>query len=524
MFTAMPKGERAAFLHLVLLGGVLAAAVFSYGGMIFPVWLACEVGVGLLVATLAIFGNGPPGFGDRASSFGGGRAQADGFPKAVLLLPLYAFLQVIPLPSGLVEALSPARVALQRAVVVLSPGVSSWTPISVYPGRTLEFAIRLAAYAGVFWIARSLSIRLSRYPFAATAPIVALAAVEAAIAVLESDAAGASASYVNRNHLSGLLEMALPFAVAAAFPGSRLPQRRHAASRALGVMAAGSCAGFIFAGILATRSRAGLVAALASLLVMGLGLVVRVCRTTRQRLAAAILLPALLGAAFVYFPSNHLVRRYGALGAAGGVLREGRIELWRETLDLIAAYPIAGCGFGAYEAAFPRYKRSAPMVNDSHAHNEYLELLAEAGVVGFALCLLLAARPVSAVVRAALNVHWGGVGSRRPSPRGPTLRGDSSHGDSSMTPGSPAASFPSADSRKADSRGADSAGASSRGAGSLGSSALAWACAGSMTAILVHSLVDFNLRIPANGMVFFWVLGICAERSDCAPGKAKGAE
>ena len=537
MFGAMPKGERVALPHLVLLGGVLAAAVFSYGGMILPVWLACEVAVGLLVAALAIFGNGPPGFGGRAASFDAGRAQADAFPKAVLLLPLYAFLQVIPLPAGLIEALSPARVALQRAVVVLSPDVSSWTPISVYPGRTLEFAIRLAAYAGVFWIARSLSIRLRRYPFAAAAPIVAVAAVEAAIALLESDAAGASASYVNRNHLSGLLEMALPFAVAAAFPGSRRPQRRDAASRALGVMAAGSCACIIFAGILATGSRAGLVAALASLFVIGLGLVVRVCRTTRQRLAAAILLPVLLGAAFVYFPSNHLVRRYGALGAAGGVLREGRIELWRETLDLIAAYPIAGCGFGAYEAAFLRYKRSAPMVNDGHAHNEYLELLAEAGVVGLALCFLLAARPVSAVVRAALSVSWRGFSSRGPSPRGPTLHGDSSHGDSSMAPGSPAppgpsspgasspgASFPSADSRKADSRGADSAGASSHEASSIGSSALAVACAGSMTAILVHSLVDFNLRIPANGMVFFWVLGICAAWSDCAIRKGKGAE
>jgi O-antigen ligase len=416
MFAAMPRGERVALVHLVLLSGVLAAAVFAYGGTLPSVWLACEVAIGLLVAALAFSGNGPPLLANRASSLAGMRAQADGFPNAVLLLPLYALLQVIPLPPGLVEALSPARVALQRAVVVLSSDVPSWTPISVYPGRTLEFAIRLAAYAGVFWMARYLSIRLSRYAFAVAAPIVTVAALEAAIALLENNAAGASASYVNRNHLSGLLEMALPFALAAAFLGFRRAQSRATALGILGPMMAGVCACVIFAGILATRSRAGLVAALGSLLVMGLGLVVRACRTTRQRLAGAILLPVLLGAAFLYFPSNHLVRRYGALSAADGVLREGRIGLWRETLDLIAAYPIAGCGFGAYEAAFLRYKRSAPMVNDSHAHNEYLELLAEAGVVGFALCVVLAARPVSAVVQAALSGSWRGTSPRSAGP------------------------------------------------------------------------------------------------------------
>jgi O-antigen ligase len=262
---------------------------------------------------------------------------------------------------------------------------------------------------------------------------------------------------------------------------------------------AGACACAIFAGIMATRSRAGLVAALASLLVMGLGLVVRACGTTRQRLAGAILVPVLLGAAFIYFPSNHLVRRYGALTASDGVLREGRIGLWRETLDLIEAYPIAGCGFGAYEAAFLRYKRSAPMVNDSHAHNEYLELLAEAGVVGFALCVVLAARPVSTVVHAALSGGWQGAGSRSAGP--------------------PMASSPRVSSPRASSSGADS-----RHPGSHGSGALALACAGSVTAILAHSLVDFNLRIPANGMVFFWVLGICAAWRDSALRRTDGVD
>ena len=37
---------------------------------------------------------------------------------------------------------------------------------------------------------------------------------------------------------------------------------------------------------------------------------------------------------------------------------------------------------------------------------------------------------------------------------------------------------------------------------------VALACCGSLTAILLHSLVDFNLYVPANAMVVAWVLGL----------------
>jgi O-antigen ligase len=40
---------------------------------------------------------------------------------------------------------------------------------------------------------------------------------------------------------------------------------------------------------------------------------------------------------------------------------------------------------------------------------------------------------------------------------------------------------------------------------------LAMACVGSLTAILLHSLVDFNMYIPANGMLAAWVAGMARE-------------
>jgi hypothetical protein len=43
-----------------------------------------------------------------------------------------------------------------------------------------------------------------------------------------------------------------------------------------------------------------------------------------------------------------------------------------------------------------------------------------------------------------------------------------------------------------------------------------------MAAMLLHSVVDFNMYVPANGMVFAWVAGIAAALSPSAAGAEEG--
>ncbi len=69
-----------------------------------------------------------------------------------------------------------------------------------------------------------------------------------------------------------------------------------------------------------------------------------------------------------------------------------RVVMWKATLRMIAAHPVAGVGAGAWEVEIPLYQVSgAPTEDDFYAHNEILQLLAEYGLVGWAFLLALLA-------------------------------------------------------------------------------------------------------------------------------------
>ena len=215
-------------------------------------------------------------------------------------------------------------------------------------------------------------------------------------------------------------------------------------------------AALLLAAIVASQSRMGFVAALGGLLVTGL----LAAGATEQRMYGPArrwrwIIPAVtvvLGVAllFILLPTRELVERFAAMAGTGDANGEVRSQIWRETLPLVRAYPLTGCGLGTFESAFLRYKHVAPMFIVDYAHNDYLQTLAELGIVGFALGLALVWRIMTRVVRLALF-----------------------HQES---PGW----------------------------------ALALGLAGGIAALLLHSLTDFNLYIPANAMTLAWICGLAA--------------
>jgi len=68
-------------------------------------------------------------------------------------------------------------------------------------------------------------------------------------------------------------------------------------------------------------------------------------------------------------------------------MRQGvsRNEIWRATLKMFAAHPIAGIGLGGYWIGITAYHDASGLMTPQEAHNDYLELLSSGGVIGFAI-------------------------------------------------------------------------------------------------------------------------------------------
>jgi hypothetical protein len=106
-----------------------------------------------------------------------------------------------------------------------------------------------------------------------------------------------------------------------------------------------------------------------------------------------------VGALIAVAASAFLLRADLRTQAAGmfatGGENTGRIEIYRANLDIIHDHPLLGLGFGRYrEAADPYYDRHPDADRRSHAHSNYLQIAAEAGLVGLAAFALLWARAV----------------------------------------------------------------------------------------------------------------------------------
>ncbi len=94
------------------------------------------------------------------------------------------------------------------------------------------------------------------------------------------------------------------------------------------------------------------------------------------------------------------------VAARVGTLAEGtstptfaaRVEAWERSLQLLAAYPVLGAGLGTFRFAFMEH---APPGRAwwTTAHNEYLEVVCDTGLVGGLLALAAAALLASAVLR-----------------------------------------------------------------------------------------------------------------------------
>ena len=127
---------------------------------------------------------------------------------------------------------------------------------------------------------------------------------------------------------------------------------------------------------------------------------------------------------------------------------QDRYKVSLDTINMAKDFPIFGTGTGTFHHVYPIYKTLESQLYWEHAHNDYLELLSDNGLAGSMIVL----SGVVIFLWKTLTKWWE---RRHYYVKGVTLGG---------------------------------------------------VC--SIVAILVHSLVDFNLHIPANALIFSIILGL----------------
>ncbi|MEW6129413.1 MAG: O-antigen ligase family protein [Acidobacteriota bacterium] len=264
--------------------------------------------------------------------------------------------------------------------------------------------------------------------------------------------------FVNRNHFAGYLAMLAPFPVA------MIMARGVARDRWIFY---GFAAILMGIAIVVSSSRGGLISLTLGLLFVWLmsrrlqvkgkpaqpAMAEKTILATVKRIGLVTLVIAVVSAGVMWIGSEQVINRaaetVGQLSTSSTTQEKYfyRSWIWRNTWDMISHRALWGNGLGAYETAFPRYSAANGEMVISEAHNDYLQILADCGIIGG----LLAGWFLMALGQAV----WRAVQSRDA-----TLAG------------------------------------------------VALACGGGIFALLVHSFSDFNLQIPSNALLFLVLAAI----------------
>jgi len=252
-----------------------------------------------------------------------------------------------------------------------------------------------------------------------------------------------SGSFVSPNHMGGFLELILPLGL-----GLLILGRIGHVARILTGYATLAC----FVGIVVSLSRGAWIASAASLLLFFLVLLRR-----RDYWIPAIVALAILAAAWVAFVNRvQFSRSRFAEITASGSVENIRFLLWKPAIRIWQENVWFGAGPAHFDYRFRKFRPPKVQMRPYRVHNDYLNTLADLGIVGLAL-----------VLGAVAAIFWGVVRAWRFSQRGSDLG-----------------------SRR-----------STRSALLLGGSV-------SLTAMLAHSIVDFNMHIPANALVTLVIMAM----------------
>lgn len=334
------------------------------------------------------------------------RRRFETWPPLLILLGTAAVLtalQLVPLPSGLVDWMSPGTIAIHADAARARGGeVPSLVALTVDPPATMLELCKLVAYLCFAFVALRVSSR--RRGRRRLASVVAGVAGAMAVIALVHNALDERklfgfyealeyappylAPLINSNHLAGFLAMGACVSLGLALGAHDLKARTI-----------WGCTGALSGGVsLLSGSRGAAIG-----LLLGVSVTLALAAYARRKDAAKevttnkkihtrewafIAFGLVIAGAVVAVTATNVTRDLARTRVAELSDPHSKFGAWRSAAGMIPDYPLFGIGRGAFEPAFTREHAPSNERTYSHVENEYLQAVVDWGVVG-GLALLL---------------------------------------------------------------------------------------------------------------------------------------
>lgn len=395
------------------------------------------------------------------------------FLFALALLVLFPLLQWLPLPAVLWQAL-PGRELYTAALTDFGTGASSLRPMSLVPSATEAAWLAMLPPLAVLLVTLGLREEMLKrvvYIFLGMAAFQAVLALAqfgggwgGGFRVNPDDIGRSLGTYANRNHLAGLLEMALPIALglvaarigrgggAAHYAGrhwlrragqffARLPRPNQA-------MVFSALFVIVLLGLVFSRSRSGIMVGMAGIFLSAL-LYGRHLGGARSHNMATVFAAVGLALALEIGLAPVLERF-----SAEDVLADARWSIYASSMTALWQFFPFGSGLGTFPEVYWRFQPDTIAQFVNHVHNDYIEFVFEGGLPALVVIVIFAVLYVRRWPGLLRNASW------------------------------------------------DTLSFMQVGAGI------------SLFLMALHSLTDFNLHIPANAIYFALMAGVFFHRTE----------
>ncbi len=316
-----------------------------------------------------------------------------------------SLLMLVPLPRSLISAVSPSAHELYRNVIEGYASINTTEYItralSIHPHLTMKSILKSLAYMMVFFSAahelrdrnrlRKIILLIMFIGFAEAFYGLAMY-FHGKLSILgfeRTGSVGAWGTFVNKNHFAGYVGMAMLISIGYLVAHTPLPENtrnmrqyiseffRNPRSSVICLLVL--AVGLMALGISFSNSRMGTIALLGSIVLM-----MSVLIGSRRKKSGILLFTVILAVTFLVaiYGTSHLEGRFDNVFDH---FKERRLVIWGNTLDLVKDYPLMGSGLGTFRSVFQLYTPVGWTGITKHAHNDYLEILSETGILGLTM-------------------------------------------------------------------------------------------------------------------------------------------